>query len=122
MKWIVIILAMGNAFFIHQTYFWQTQAIDQMIATSDVENMFSKLDYKIEYDQIVELNSKSPGYAYEYDLSKDQHGIYTKKGGYDAFEIGGGHTLVIFKDGTYVGSKLKEVPDLGPWLVKATNF
>ena len=122
MKWIVIILTIGNCFFIHQTYFWQKQAIDQMIVTYDVENLFSKLEYEIKYDQIVELTTESPGYAYEYDLSKDKHSVYSKKDGYDAFEIGGGHTLAIVKDGTYVGSRLKEVPDLGPWLVRAINF
>jgi hypothetical protein len=122
MRWIVIILALGNAFFIYQTYFWQQQAIDQMIATSDVENMYSRLGYEIGYSQFIDLSSKSHNYSVSYDLSEDIHGMYTEKDGYEAFEIGGGHTLVFFKNGRYVGSRLKEVPGLGPWMVKAKYF
>jgi hypothetical protein len=122
MRWIVLILLSGNIFFIYQTYFWQQEAVDQLIATADVENMFLKLEHEIDYDKFVALSSKFPNYAEEYDLSFDKQGIYKVEEGYKAFTIGGGHTLIIFKNGRYVGSRLKDVPALGPWLVGLKYF
>ena len=122
MKWIMIALVLSNGFFIYQTLFWQRQAVEQIVTTSYVEELFKKASCHIDTGGVETLNSTSPEYAKRIDLSQDKQEFYSKNNDYTAYSVGAGHTLLIFKQGSYVGSRLQDVPEFGPWLLKLVNF